>query len=246
MAEILLGGAFALYLAALGRGRATVSLPRIFRVWLVWAALQIIACVRSGSLAKGGGELRHLGLIAALFLLLPTLDRTLDRLAVWRGIFVVGSVSSLVLVAHFVFRLLWHERGLDPAVYLRDGGLLHHWMVFATVEVVIFAGLLEFWRGYPEARRMAGAGADTARGGDPIQSDADLVALLPITPGDRSGLAAFALGLGASSAAVPAIPYRAECGPDTHRRVEPAWLLFECGEAADVARGLADDPPAST
>ena len=153
VAEILLGGALALYLVTLARGRATVSLPRIFRVWLVWAALQIIACVRAGSLAKGGGELRHLGLIAALFLLLPTLDRTADRLAVWRGIFVVGSVSALVLVAHFVFRLLRYRGALDPAVYLRGGGLLHHWMVFATVEVVIFAGLLEFWRYYPAERR---------------------------------------------------------------------------------------------
>jgi len=58
-----------------------------------------------------------------------------------------------VLVARFVFRLLRYQGGLDPAVYLRDGGLLHHWMVFATVEVVVFAGLLEFWRYFPEERR---------------------------------------------------------------------------------------------
>jgi O-antigen ligase len=86
-------------------------------------------------------------------LLLPALDREPDRLAVWRGIFVVGSVSSLALVARFVFRLLWYRGGLDPVVYLRGGGLLHHWMLFATVEVVIFAGLLEFWRYFPEERR---------------------------------------------------------------------------------------------
>jgi O-antigen ligase len=152
VAEILLCGALAFYLVELARGRAHVSLPRLFWIWLVWAALQIMACVRSGSLSKGGGELRHLGLIAALFLLLSTLNRGADRLTVWRGIFAVGAISCLVLVARFVARLLWYGGTLDPSVYLRGGGLLHHWMVFATVEVVIFAGLLEFWRSFPRER----------------------------------------------------------------------------------------------
>ena len=153
VSEILLGGALVCYLIAIARGQAAILLPRVFRVWLLWAALLTITCVSSGALSKGGGELRHLGLIAALFFLLPSLDREPDRLAVWRGIFVVGSASALVLVARFVFRLLWYRGGLDPVVYLRGGGLLHHWMVFATVEVVIFAGLLEFWRYFPEERR---------------------------------------------------------------------------------------------
>jgi O-antigen ligase len=153
VAEILLSGALVLYLIALARGQAAISLPRVFRVWLLWAALLTVTCVSSGALSKGEGELRHLGLIAALFFLLPALDRELDRLAVWRGIFLVGSVSAIVLVVRFVFRLLWPHGGLDPEVYLRGGGLLHHWMVFATVEVVIFAGLLEFWRDYPAERR---------------------------------------------------------------------------------------------
>lgn len=153
VAEILLGGAFVLYLIAIARGQAALSLPRVFRVWLIWAALLTFGCVSSGALSKGGGELRHLSLIAALFFLLPVLDRQSDRLAVWRGIFVVGSASALVLVARFVFRLLRRPGGLDPAVYLRGGGLLHHWMVFASVEVVIFAGMLEFWRYFPDLRR---------------------------------------------------------------------------------------------
>jgi O-antigen ligase len=153
IAEILLGGAFVLYLLAITRRKAAISLPRVFRVWLLWAALLTVSCMRSGALSKGGGELRHLILIAALFLLLPALDRESDRLMVWRGIFVVGSVSSAVLVARFVSRLQWYRGGVDPAVYLRGGGLLHHWMVFASVEVVIFAGLLEFWRCFPQERR---------------------------------------------------------------------------------------------
>jgi len=153
VAEILLGGALLFYLIAVARGQAAVFLPRVFRVWLLWAGLLTVACLSSGSLSSGAGELRHLGLIAALFLLLPALEQEPDRLAVWRGIFVIGSVSSLALVARFVFRLLWYRGGLDPVVYLRGGGLLHHWMVFATVEVVIFAGLLEFWRYFPEERR---------------------------------------------------------------------------------------------
>ncbi len=153
VAQILLGCALVLYPIAIARGQAAILLPRIFRVWLLWAALLTFSCMTSGASSKGGGELRHLGQIAALFFLLPALDRETDWLAVWRGIFVVGSVSSLVLVARFVFRLLWYRGGLDPVVYLRGGGLLHHWMVFATVEVVIFAGLLEFWRCFPEERR---------------------------------------------------------------------------------------------
>jgi len=152
-AEILLGGALLFHLIAIARGQAAVFLPRIFRAWLLWAGLLAFACLSSGALSSGEGELRHLGLIAALFLLLPAIDQEPYRLAIWRGIFVAGSVSSLVLVARFVFRLLWYRGGLDPVVYLRGGGLQHHWMVFATVEVVIFAGLLEFWHYFPEERR---------------------------------------------------------------------------------------------
>lgn len=153
VAEILLGGALVLYLIAIARGQAAIAPPPVFRIWLLWAALLTASCVSSGEFTKGAGELRHLILIAALFLLLPALDWERDRLAVWRGIFVVGSVSSLVLVARFVVRLLWRPSGVDPAVYLRGGGLLHHWMVFTSVEVVIFAALLEFWRYFPEERR---------------------------------------------------------------------------------------------
>jgi O-antigen ligase len=153
VSEILLAGALVLYLVAIARGASAAPPPRVFRVWLPWAALLTVACLSSVELSKGTGELRRLALIAALFFLLPALDREVYRLAAWRGIFLAGSVSSLALVARFVFRLVSYRGGLDPSVYLRDGGLLHHWMVFATVEVVIFAGLVEFWRYFPEERR---------------------------------------------------------------------------------------------
>jgi O-antigen ligase len=41
----------------------------------------------------------------------------------------------------------------DAAYYLRTGGLLHHWMVYAAVEVMIFGALLEFWSERPKDRK---------------------------------------------------------------------------------------------
>jgi O-antigen ligase len=54
------------------------------------------------------------------------------------------------LIGHFIWQLLFYRGTLDPVVYLRGGGLLHHWMVYGTVEVIVFAGLLELWHFYPE------------------------------------------------------------------------------------------------
>jgi O-antigen ligase len=42
--------------------------------------------------------------------------------------------------------------GGDPAFYLRSGGLLHHWMIYATVEILLFGALLEFRSVYTEER----------------------------------------------------------------------------------------------
>ena len=47
--------------------------------------------------------------------------------------------------------------GGDTAFYLRNGGFLHHWMVYATVEILIFGALLEFRSHYPEERRWISA-----------------------------------------------------------------------------------------
>src|SRR5678816_1203216 len=37
--------------------------------------------------------------------------------------------------------------------YLRSGGLLHHWMIYGTVEILVVAGFLSFWSIYGEERR---------------------------------------------------------------------------------------------
>ena len=87
------------------------------------------------------------------FLALPALDRIDDRVAVWRGIFVTATVSSIVLIGTFVSRLLYYRGELDPIVYLRTGGLLHHWMIYGIVEILVFGGLLEFRHLYPKERR---------------------------------------------------------------------------------------------
>src|SRR5207253_3201258 len=68
------------------------------------------------------------------------------------------SVGSAAVIVGFVSRTLRYRQELaaggDPAFYLRNGGLLHHhWMIYATVEIVVFAALLEFRAAYPEARR---------------------------------------------------------------------------------------------
>ena len=57
-----------------------------------------------------------------------------------------------------ISRVVYYQRelsvDLDPLLFLRIGGLLNHWMVFGTVEVVVFAGILAFSRTYPEQRRV--------------------------------------------------------------------------------------------
>jgi O-antigen ligase len=100
----------------------------------------------------GRGEIRHLLLIAALFLLIPALDSVWDRVIVWRGIILVATISSIVLIVKFAARLLFYRGNLDPIIYLRSGGLLHHWMVYGTVEILVFAALIQLWHFYPEAR----------------------------------------------------------------------------------------------
>ncbi len=148
-AEILLSGALAVRLTAVRRLRSRVSVPKVFWYWLAWAFLELLSWLHSPDLRLGQGEIRHLLLCAALFLTVPALDQMKDRLAVWRGIICTATISSLFLIGHFVSQLLHYRGTLDPVIYLRSGGLLHNWMVYGTVEVLVFAGLLEFWHFYP-------------------------------------------------------------------------------------------------
>src|SRR5438105_1461158 len=101
----------------------------------------------------GWGEMRHLLLIAGLFLVMPALDGAAHRIAVWRGVFLSATVGSAFLIGNFIWRLMHYRFEIsstpDPSFYLRTGGLLHHWMIYGIVEILVFAGLLEFWHYFP-------------------------------------------------------------------------------------------------
>jgi exopolysaccharide production protein ExoY len=150
VAESLLTGCMVLRVIALARHRATVSLPRVFWFWLTWAALEFVAWLCSPDIRAGLGEIRHLLLIAALFLIVPALNSASDLVSVWRGIMVTATISSTFLIGNFISRLLFYHGDVDPVIYLRNGGLLHHWMIYGTVEILVFAALLQLWRLYPE------------------------------------------------------------------------------------------------
>jgi hypothetical protein len=157
VSEIFLALALLLRLVRIARHQASLSAPRFCWFWLLWAALEVAAWAHSPELRAGLGEMRHLLLIAALFVTISCLDRARDCVQVWRGIFVTATVGSLALIVSFFARIVQYHRELiaggDPAFYLRSGGLLHHWMVYATVEVLVFGALLEFSAAYPEERR---------------------------------------------------------------------------------------------
>jgi O-antigen ligase len=155
VSEILLGAALVVRIIAIVRRRERANVPHAFRWWLLWAGVQIAAWLPSPDLRAGLGEIRHLFLIAAMFLLLPALRYARDALAVWRGLIAVSTVGSLVLIMHFFVGLATYHGALDPVVYLRGGGLLHHWMIYSTVEVLVFAGLLSYWSSFAQDRRQA-------------------------------------------------------------------------------------------
>lgn len=141
---------------AILRSDATLAVPRVFWFWLVWAGMEIAVWLHSPQPSAGKGEIRHLLLIGALFVILPVLTAGY-KLRIWHGIFFSGTIGSAAVVLGFVARLLRYQHELslggDPGFYLRNGGFLHHWMVYATVEIVVFGALLEFRTAYPEARR---------------------------------------------------------------------------------------------
>jgi O-antigen ligase len=149
-AECLLVGSLLLRSIAIAQHRAKLYLPRVFWFWLAWAALEVVAWLRSPAIRAGLGEMRHLLLIAALFVLVPTLKDARNQVAVWCGIVLAASASSLFVIGHFVSQTLFYRGTLDPVVYLRSGGLLHHWMIYGIVEILAFAGLLELWHYFPE------------------------------------------------------------------------------------------------
>ena len=144
-------------LIAIARRRANVYVPKVFWFWSLWATLEIASWLRSPEIRLGLGEIRRLLLLGTLFMTLPAIDRTEQRVMVWRGIFLTATVGSASLIIVLVARTIRYRQEIsltsDPSFYLRTGGLLHHWMVYATVEVLVFGALLEFWHFYPEHHR---------------------------------------------------------------------------------------------
>jgi O-antigen ligase len=155
--EFFLAIAALAHLIAIARGRASVRLPRVFWFWSAWAALEIASWLHSPEIRLGLGEMRHLLLLGTLFLTLSAIARVEQRVMVWRGVFLTATVGSVSLIGAFIARTIRYRREIsmasDSSFYLRTGGLLHHWMVYATVEILVFAALLEYRRFYPEHRR---------------------------------------------------------------------------------------------
>ena len=139
------------------RRQAPLRWPRCLWLWLVWAGLEFGLWALSPEPDLGRSEIRHTLLLGVLFFTLPGFDRVADRRMAWRGVFLTATLSSLVLIGEFFWRLYYFRReiaaGGDVSFYVRSGGLLHHWMVWGTVEILVFAGLLTFWSVYNEERR---------------------------------------------------------------------------------------------
>jgi len=154
--EMFLGVALLARIVRLIRGEVRVRLPRVFWYWLPFAGWVTVRWMFSPDLAAGRSEIRHLVLIGCLFLVLPAIGSATDRLRVWKGVFLAATLSSLFLIADFTSRFFYYRRELraggDPGLYLRSGGLLNHWMVYGTIEILVFAGLLSFWQIFPEKR----------------------------------------------------------------------------------------------
>ena len=156
-AESLLAIALVIRLFRCLRGDARIALPHVFWPWLALVGVEVLAWLFSPSLRDGWGEIRHLLLIGALFLALPALDSAAAKLVAWRAIFLSSALSSVFLIGDFFSRLVYYRReigaGEDVSFYLRTGGLLHNWMVYGTVEILVVAGVLSFWSIFPEKRR---------------------------------------------------------------------------------------------
>ena len=155
--ELLLGAALLFRLAAIAQHRSQFRVPGIFWFWLPLAALEVTIWRRSPNLKAGQSEIRHLLLIALLFLIIPAINQAHDAVTAWRGIFASATLCSLVLIVDFTSRLIRFHREIasadDPSFYLRSGGLVNHWMIYGTVEAMVFAALLEYRRSYPSIER---------------------------------------------------------------------------------------------
>lgn len=158
VSEFLLSIAVLTQIISWLRGQTQIHWPRCLWIWLVWVGFQFGLWVLSPEPAMGASEIRHTLLLGALFITLPSLDRVAERRMAWQGIFLTATLSSLFLIGQFVWRFFYYRReiaaGGEVSIYLRSGGLLHHWMVYGTVEILVIAGFLSFWSTYSEERRQ--------------------------------------------------------------------------------------------
>ena len=139
------------------RRQTQIHWPRCLWFWLAWVGMQLVLWAISPEPALRESEIRHTLLLAVLFVTLPGLNRVADRRMAWRGVFLTATLSSLVLIGEFVWRLIRYSKeiadGGDISYYVRSGGLVHHWMVYGTIEILVFAGLISYWSIYSEERR---------------------------------------------------------------------------------------------
>lgn len=139
------------------RVRPRARLPRSFWFWLIFAGLEVVSWLISPHRKPGWSEMRHLALLAALGFLLPCLASGGARLRAWKAVFLSSALGSVFLIGSFLIKLaLFHAKiaaGGEARFYLRTGGFLGNWMVYSSVELTVFAGLLSFWAFYPHERK---------------------------------------------------------------------------------------------
>ena len=157
VAEFFLTIAVVARIIFIARGKNRIYLPRCFWFWLMWAGAAVVVWTLSPQPVLGWAEIRHLLLLGSLFVVMPAIGEAANCRVVWEGIFLTSSLSSLFLIGDFIWRIFYYHReihaGGEISLYLRSGGLLNHWMVYATVEIMVIAGLLSWWQLYPERRR---------------------------------------------------------------------------------------------
>jgi O-antigen ligase len=157
ISEFFLSIAALIQVVNLVRRRVKLVMPRCFWFWLLWAGMETLMWVLSPDPAAGGSEIRHLLLLGFVLLALSAFDHSQQLLLAWKGVFVSATVSSAVLIGEFFYRLHIHKdqiaAGGESSFYLRSGGLVHHWMVYGTIQVVVVAGMLNFWSVYKNQRR---------------------------------------------------------------------------------------------
>jgi len=157
VAEFFLSIAALLQLIRWVRGQRRASPPRSLWFWLLWVGLTLVMWGLSPEPSLGWSEVRHLLLLAGVLVAVSAFRNPQDLVTAWKGIFITATISSAYLIGEFIIRLHRYQKeiaaGGDASFYLRSGGLVSHWMVYGTIEVVVVAGLISFLSAYPNRSR---------------------------------------------------------------------------------------------